>query len=236
MVDKPGAFMASRPTVVDARHTFKSYQAAYLVIQELSRRDDEAVVELLIKTDKGTLKDIATWCSTTGYQLICSELGEEEEMRCLIQKGEGGRKRNDKVMTVVVSTAGLEEVVYCFDRAIGGAVLGMRVNVCFEGKGVRLLKSGYRAKAEGFWGRAFTSWTEDAMKKNTGWPLPQDAIGILEELGADFYVCGPSMAAFGVREEELVVQSHTLGGTITWVDLLARSDVSVFSKAVFEKP
>jgi predicted peroxiredoxin len=233
MVDKPGAFMASRPTIVDARHTFKSYQAAYSVIQQLSRRDAEAVVELLIKNDKGMLKDIATWCSTTGYQLICSEPGEEGEMRCLIQKGE--RKRNDKVMTVVISTASLEEVAYPFDRAIGGAVLGMRVNICFEGAGVRLLKRGYRAKVSGFW-KVFTAWTEDAMKKNTGWPLPYDAIGILEELGAEFYVCGPSMVAFGVREEELVVKNHTLGGTMTWVDLLAKSNVSVFSKAVFEKP
>ncbi len=226
--------MASRPTVVDVRHTLKSYQAAYSVIQELRRRDSEAVVELLIRNDKGMLKDIATWCSTTGYQLICSELGEEDEMRCLIQKGE--RKRNEKVMTVVISTARLEQVAYPFDRAIGGAVLGMQVNVVFEGSGVRLLKRGYRATVSGLWGRVFTTSVEDAMKKNTGWPLPQDAIGILEELGANFYVCGPSMVAFGVREEELVIKNHTLGGTLTWVDLLARSNVSVLSKAVFEKP
>ena len=110
--------MASRPTVVEARHSFKAYQAAFAVIQEVSRKDSEAVVELVIKNDKGMLKDIVTWCSTTGYQLICSELGEEDEMRCLIQKGE--RKRNDKVMTVVISTANLEDIVYPFDKAIGG--------------------------------------------------------------------------------------------------------------------
>jgi predicted peroxiredoxin len=234
MVDKPGAFMASRPTVVDCRHTFKAYEAAYSVIQELSRRDAEFVVELLIKDDKGMLKDIATWCSTTGYRLICSEVGEEEDMRCLIQKGE--RKRNEKVMTVMISTASLEQVAYPFDRAIGGAVLGMEVNVVFEGAGVRLLKRGYRATVSGLWGRVFTASVEDAMKRKTGWPLPQDAIGILDELGANFYVCGPSMVAFGVREEELVVKNHTLGGTLTWVDLLARSNATVSSRAIFENP
>jgi predicted peroxiredoxin/TusA-related sulfurtransferase len=234
MVDKPGAFMASRPTVVEQRHTLKAYQAAYAVIDELSRKDAEAVVELLIRDDKSMLKDIATWCTTTGYQLICSEPGDDGEMRCLIQKGE--RKRNDKVMTVVISTADLEQVAYPFDRALGGAVLGMTVNVVFEGTGVRLLKRGYRASASGFWGRMFTAVLETAMKDKIGWPLPHEAITMLEELGANFYVCGPSLVGYGVREEDLVVKSHTLGGTVTLVDLLARSNVNVFSKAVFEKP
>jgi predicted peroxiredoxin len=234
MVDKPGTFMASRPTVVDCRQTFKAYQAAYLVIQELRRKDSEAVVELVIKDDKGMLKDIVTWCSTTGYQLICSEPGNEGEMRCLIQKGE--ENRNDKIMTVMISTADLENLAYPFDKALGGAVLGMQVNVVFEGTGVRLLKRGYRASLSGFWGRMFTTVVENVMKDKIGWLLPQDAIAMLEELGANFYVCGPSLEGYGVREEELVVKHHTLGGTITWVDLLARSNVSVFSKAVFDKP
>jgi predicted peroxiredoxin len=234
MVDKPGAFMASRPTVVEARHAFKGYQAAYAVIQELSHKDSEAVVELVIRNDKRILKDIATWCSTTGYQLICSEPGEENELRCLIQKGE--QKRNDKTMTVVISTANLEDVAYPFDKAIGGAVLGMQVNIVFEGAGVRLLKRGYRAPPSGFWGRIFTTVVENVMKDKIGWPLPQDAIAMLEELGANFYVCGPSLVGYGVREEELVAKNHTLGGTITWIDLLAQSSVNVFSKAIFEKP
>ena len=229
--------MASRPTVIDARHTFKSYQAAYKVITQLRSRDPEAVVELLIKNDKGLLKDVATWCSTTGYKFICSEENEEEglqEIRCLIQNGE--KKRNPKVMTVMISTAKLEEIVYAIDKALGGAVLGMQVNVVFEGTGVRLLKKGYRANSSGFWSRMFTTSTEKLMKDQIGWPLPPEAITMLEELGAEFYVCGPSMVEYGVREEDLVVKAYTIGAAITWVDLLARSNVNVLSRAVFEKP
>ncbi len=226
--------MASRPTIVDCPQTFKVYQAAYLVIQELRRKDSEAVVELVIKDDKGMLKDIATWCSSTGHQLICSEPGKEGEMRCLIQKGE--EKRNDKTMTVIICTADLEDLAYPLDKALGGVVLGMQVNVVFEGAGVRLLKRGYRASLSGFWGRIFTAVVENVMKDKIGWFLPQDAITMLEELGANFYICGPSMVGYGVREEELVVKHYTLGGTITWLDLLARSNINVFSKAVFEKP
>jgi predicted peroxiredoxin len=82
----------------------------------------------------------------------------------------------------------------------------------------------------------FTAVLETAMKDKIGCPLPHEAISMLEELGANFYVCGPSLVGYGVREEDLVVKSHTLGGTITLVDLLARSNINVFSKAVFEKP
>jgi hypothetical protein len=35
--------------------------------------------------------------------------------------------------------------VYPLDKALAGAVLGMDVNVVFEGTGVRLLKRGYRS-------------------------------------------------------------------------------------------
>ena len=64
---------------------------------------------------------------------------------------------------------------------------------------------------------------------------PND-IGMLEDLDAHFYVCGPSMAGYGVREEELIVADYTIGATVTWADLLARTDVHVLSKAQFDKP
>jgi predicted peroxiredoxin/TusA-related sulfurtransferase len=206
-------------------------------MKELRHRDTEAVVELIMKNDKGILHDIATWCKATGNELISSEPGEEGEVRCLVQKGEltGGREKK-KSMTVVISTANLEKVAYPFDRALGAAVLGMEVNVIFEGAGVRLLKRGYRSKLTGFWGGCFTGAVENAMKKEIGWPLPGDAIEILEELGAKFYICGPSLERYRVREEELIVRDFVTGATLTWVKLLAESDVNVFSKAEFEKP
>jgi predicted peroxiredoxin/TusA-related sulfurtransferase len=198
-------------------------------MKELRHRDTEAVVELVMKNDKGMLHDIATWCEATGNELISSEPGGEGEVRCLVQKGEMQGGREKKSMTVVIST-------YPFDRALGATVLGMEVNMIFEGAGVRLLKRGYRSKLSGFWGGCFTGVVEGVMKKEIGWPLPRDAIEILEELGAKFYVCGPSLVGYGVREEELVARDFVTGATLTWVKLLAESDVNVFSKAEFEKP
>ena len=58
---------------------------------------------------------------------------------------------------------------------------------------------------------------------------------MLEELGAQFYVCGPSLERYGVGEEQLLVKSVTMASVITWVDLMASSDVNVFTKAVFDQ-
>jgi hypothetical protein len=41
-------------------------------------------------------------------------------------------------------------------------------------------------------GAAARAMVERVMNKETGWPLPAESIAILEDLGARFYVCGPS--------------------------------------------
>jgi predicted peroxiredoxin len=139
-------------------------------------------------------------------------------------------------MTVIMSTARLEHAMYPLDKALAGAVLGMGVNVVFEGAGVRLLKRGYRPRLSGLVGGVFTAKVERVMKDEIGWPLPQESILILEDLGARFYVCSPSLVGYGVREQDLIVSKYTLGAVVTWADLLARSDIQIFSKAQFDKP
>lgn len=139
-------------------------------------------------------------------------------------------------MTVVMSTASLEHAVYPLDRALAGAVLGMDVNVVFEGAGVRLPQRGYRSRLSGMVGRWFTPIVERVMKRQIGWPLPLESVTMLEDLGAHFYVCGPSMLGYGVREEELIVTNYTIAAVVTWAQLLARTDIHVLSKAQFDKP
>lgn len=187
-----------------------------------------------MRNDKGMFHDISVWCEATGNELLSSEPGEKGEIRCLIKGGEpdvGTRKR----VTVMISTMNLE-VCFPFDRALAAAMLGMDVNVIFEGAGVRLLKIGCRSKLSGFLGGWFTGKVENVMKTDIGWPLPREAIEVLEQLGAKFFICGPSMAGYGVREEEIVVKEFQIRASLTWVTLLVESDVNVFSKAEFEKP
>ncbi len=219
--------------VVDARGTWKPYRVAYEVIKALRGVDTGSVVEVIAKDDRGLLNDLGTWCRVTGHELLGVQPGEGEA-QVLIRKEEP--KRDDRVMTVIMSTASLEHAVYPLDKALAGAVLGMDVNMVFEGAAVRLLKRGYRPRLSGLAGGVFTAMVERVLKNQIGWPTPQESILILEDLGARFYVCGPSLFGYGVREQDLIVGKYTLGAVVTWADLLARSDIHVFSKAQFDKP
>jgi len=219
---------------VDAERTWKPYQVMYEVIKALRELESGSILEVTTRGDEGLLNDLRTWSEVTGHTLIASQRQADDTARSLIRKGEP--QSNDHRMTVVISTASLEHVVYPLDKALAGSVLGMEVNVVFEGACVRLLQRGYRAKLSGVVGRIFTPMVERVMKREIGWPLPQASILILEDLGAHFYACGPSMFGYGVRKEELMVEPCTIAAVVTWADLLSRSDIQVFSKAQFEKP
>ena len=224
---------AQERLVVDARGTWKPYRVAYEVIKALRGLEAGAVVEVITKDDRGLLNDLGIWCRATGHELLGEQPGRGQT-RVLIGKGEPAR--SDKTMTVIMSTASLDHVILPLEKALAGAVLGMDVNVVFEGAAVRLLKPGYRPRLSGLVGGLFTAKVEGVMKDEIGWPLPQESILILQDLGARFYICSPSMFGYGVREQDLIVGTYTLGAVVTWADLLARSDIQVFSKAQFDKP
>ena len=218
---------------MDARGTWKPYRVAYEVITALRPLEIGSVVAVITKDDQGLLNDLGIWCRATGYELLDTQPGAGEA-RVLIRKSEP--VRNDRTMTVIMSTASLEAAVYPLDKALACAVLGMDVSVVFEGAGVRLLRRGYRSRLSGLVGGLFTSKVEQVMRKEIGWPLPQESVLILHHLGAHFYLCGPSMVGYGVREQDLIIGEYTVGAVLTWADLLARADIQIFSKAQFDKP
>jgi len=190
---------AQQQLVVDARGTWKPYRVAYEIIKAVRPLDTGSVIEVITKDDQGLLNDLGIWCQATGHDLLSTQPGPGEA-RLLIRKAEP--KRSGQKMTVIMSTASLEAAVYPLDKALAGAALGMDVNVVFEGAAVRLLKRGYRSRLSGLVGGVFTAKVEQVMKSEIGWPLPQESILILEDLGARFYLCGPSMAGYGVREQD----------------------------------
>jgi len=219
---------------VDARGTWKPYMVAYEVIKAMRGVPSGSLIEVVTKDNAGILQDLQTWCEATGNELTASQPSGDGLVVSLVRKG--APQASGRTMTVIFSTAALEHVVFPFDKALAGAVLGMQVNAVFEGAGVRLLKRGYRPKLSGVIGRPFSPMVERVMRRQIGWPLPGPSVEALEDLGAQFYVCGPSMFGYGVREDELMVKRCTIGAVVTWADLLSRSDVQVFSKAQFEKP
>jgi predicted peroxiredoxin/TusA-related sulfurtransferase len=219
---------------VDATATWKPYRVSYEVMKAMRALETGATVEVISRDDPGLLTDLTTWCEVTGNHLVATERPAPGRALSLIRKGEP--RRSGRSMTVIVSTAGLEHVIYPLDKALAAAVLGMDVHLVFEGAGVRLLKRGYRSRLSGAVGRAFTAMVERVMNTQIGWPLPAESIAILADLGASFYICGPSMVGYRVRPEDLAIKDYTVAAVVTWADLLARTDVHVFSNAQFEKP
>jgi predicted peroxiredoxin/TusA-related sulfurtransferase len=222
-----------KPTVkVLADRTWKPDIVAYKIAKEMRDLENGALVEAITRYNQGFVQDIKTWAYATGHIFQGSEK-KGDKLSLLVQKGTP--KTNERSLTVVLTTAALEHVRFPLAKAFSGAILGMEVNIIFEGAGVRLLKKGYRSKLSGI-GGLFTGLVEKLMRTEIGWPLPQESIKMMVDLGAHIYVCGTSLVGYGVEEDELFVEQYTLEGVVTTVDLLAKTDVHIFSRAVFEKP
>ena len=72
------------------------------------------------------------------------------------------------------------------------------------GRGRAAAETGLKAETAGLAGSIFSS-KEAVMKNEIGWSAPQEFILILEDLGARFYVCSPSIFGYGVREQDLIL-------------------------------
>lgn len=224
---------STKPTVkVLADETWKPDIVAYKIAKEMKDLEHGALVEAITRYNQGFVQDVKTWAHATGHFFLGSEK-KGDKLSLLVQKGEP--KTNPRSLTVVLTTAALEHVLFPLAKAFSAAILGMEVNIVFESAGVRLLKKGYRSKLSGI-GGLFTGVVEKLMKTEIGWPLPQESISMMVDLGAHIYVCGTSLEGYGVEEEELIVEQYTLEGVVTTVDLLAKTDIHLFSRAVFEKP
>ncbi|MEK6645717.1 MAG: DsrE family protein [Candidatus Firestonebacteria bacterium] len=222
-----------KKTIIDTSKTLKPDMVAYRIVKEMDYLKIGETLEVIIKDNKGILADIKTFCDLTGHIFLGSEKKEENKQSLFIKKGE--QKKNNNKMTVIISTARLEQVLLPFCKALAAAVLGMEVNIVFEGAGVRLLKKDYHSKLSGFSGILFTGLVKKILKNQIGWPVPEETIAILEDLGANFYICGPSMPGFGVKEEELAVKKYIIAAIITTTNLLANSNIHIFSKAEFSR-
>lgn len=210
------------PIVVDTSSFSKSYQAIYKIITAIKTANlpDDAKIEFVVKDHAEIIEDIKRWCGARGhgfYEIdVKKDSGKEGIVtapgtrRCGLVKHtrmgenewEARRRGREMSLTAIISSEELEEVLFPLEKALAAAVLGMGVNVVFEGAGVRFMKRGYQ---------------------------PDDSIKILEEFGAKFWICGLSMRNYQVSPEEVAAKEWTAAGPVTWVELLATTNVHVFS-------
>lgn len=194
------------------------------VVKELEALPEGAVLAVVTDDFEPFDHDLTAWCEVTGHRLLGTER-ERRGRRFLIEKG--SPKTNESSLAMVVSAAGLEELLSPLGFALAAALEGMPVRLYFLGPAVRVLARSYKPHLQG-WARPFSRFAAAEMTKMGHIPA-QDKLRQLRVLGAEIYVCGPSMDHFKVRRDELIFDDLAIVEYLTFMKVMADSDVQLFT-------
>ena len=130
-------------------------------------------------------------------------------------------------MAMVISMAGLEELLSPLAFALAGALEGVAVHLFFQGPGVRVLKRGFDPTLTGWWRRPFTRVAASGMA-DTGHIAARDKLRQLLSLGAHIYVCAPSLDRFGVDPADLMFDDIPQIEYMTFMSIMKDADVTLY--------
>jgi predicted peroxiredoxin len=178
-----------------------------------------------VKTDnyEAIKNDLASWSRMTGYPVRCVETKDDY----LIYEFIKGEKINkNKKLAMVISEAELGKLISPLGLAICCVLSGYDVNIYFQGPAVRTLSKGFKEKLPGF-SSIFSGFARSGLEKMGQIPA-QQKLKVLQELGAKFYVCQPSMDHFGVKEKDIVFNGIIICEYLTFLDILNSADLKFF--------
>ncbi len=168
--------------------------------------------------------DISAWCKAAGHVLVTAD-AEAGRRHFLIEKGAPVRK--DSSLAMVVSVAGLEELLSPLAFALAAALEGVAVNLYFQGPAVRVLAKRYRPKLGG-WARPFSRFAAASMAKSGHIPA-QEKLRQLRSLGGRIYMCAGSMDHFNVSREDLIFDDLPLVEYLTFAAVMEESDIHIYT-------
>lgn len=199
--------------------TFVVFEAAE-ALEEMSAGE---VLEVLTDEFEPFESDIATWCRSVGHALLASE-GTAPGHRFLIEKGHPIAR--DSKLAMVISQAGLLDLLSPLGFALGAALEGIDVQIYFQGPAVRVVTRGFRPKMPG-WARPFTRFAQAGMTKAGHIPA-QEKLSQLHELGARFYVCGGSLEPFKVKPEDFIFDDMPVVEYLTFMSIMDGADINIY--------
>ncbi len=200
--------------------TFVVFDAA----TELRAMEEGDVLEIVTDDFEPFERDLEAWCESTGHTLIASE-HVANGRRFLIQKG--SPRPTDESLAMVISQAGLEELLSPLGFALAAALNGMDVHLYFQGPAVRVLTRGFQPKLRG-WARPFSRFAASSMTKSGHIPA-QQKLTQLRSLGAHLYVCGGSIHHFKVNREDFIFDDLPIVEYFTFMSVMAKADVHIFN-------
>ncbi|MFC2000549.1 DsrE family protein [Chloroflexota bacterium] len=214
---------ASVQASIDVRGKRITTYILYEAAMKLRDMGDGEVIEIITEDYEPIESDIGAWCRMTGQRLLESEK-ETDLCRYYIEKGVPQEKESK--LALVISSPGLEELLSPLGFALAAALVGTEVHVYFQGPAVRVLKKGFKEKLGGI-NRPFSGFARKGLAKIGHLP-PQDKLRQLRELGAHFYMCGPSMEHFRVKKTELIFDDVVLAEYLTFVEVMRKADVQIY--------
>jgi predicted peroxiredoxin/TusA-related sulfurtransferase len=200
--------------------TFVAFDAA----GALADMADGDVLELITDDYEPIERDVVAWCRAAGHGLVGSEVITDGR-RYLIERGTPTPR--DTSLALVISTDGLEELLSPLGFALAAALEGIDVHLYIQGPAVRVMDVGFRPRLRG-WARPFSRFAAAGMTKAGHIPA-QDKLRQLHSLGAQIYMCGPSMQHFKVDRNDLIFDDLPLVECLSFMAIMADADIHLYT-------
>jgi predicted peroxiredoxin/TusA-related sulfurtransferase len=193
------------------------------VVQQLKELEEGETARIKVDNYQAIDNDLAAWSSMTGNKI---EVLERETNYKIYQIKVTNDIVSDKKFAIIISEKGLEELLSPLGYAWAAAVSGMKVYIYLQGHAVKLMKKGYKEKLKGF-NSLFSGFARKGLSK-IGHIPPQEKIIELHKLGAEIYMCQPSMDHFKVKESDLIFTDVIIAEYITFLEVLNDSNIKFF--------
>ncbi|HEY5650578.1 MAG TPA: sulfurtransferase TusA family protein [Acidimicrobiia bacterium] len=208
---------------VDGRGKTITTFVVFAAATELEKMAEGEELEVLTDEFEPFEHDIEAWCVRRGHVLRESERMAESH-RFVIEKGSAGRPGTSLAM--VISTAGLEELLSPLGFALGAALEGVDVHLYFQGPAVKVLTEGFRPRLNG-WGRPFTRFAAAGMA-NSGHVPAREKLDQIRQFGGSLYLCGGSIPYFKVRREDVIYPDVPIIEYLSFVPIMERADIQLY--------
>jgi predicted peroxiredoxin len=212
-----------KPDTLDFKgKTITAYVLSNTIQALKSKQVGESVI---LKTDnlKALENDLMSWSRMTSWPL---SLESNQPSNFVFKITKGQPINHTKKLAIVISKNGLEELLSPLGLAICCGLSGYDVNIYFQGPSVRILTKEFKEKLPSF-NSIFSGFARNGLNKVGHLPA-QQKLRTLQELGAKFYVCQPSMQHFGVREKDLVFNDLILCEYLTFLEVYNTADLKLF--------
>ena len=201
---------------IDVRETGKKISVYPLVrvALEMKKLKDGDIVELYTDDYEGLRNDIRSWAELTGHGLELEEmvlLGEEYDHFFITKRSVTDSVVQQPVerLAIIISKDSLEDLISPLGFALAGAVAGKKVSIFFQGPAVHVLKKGFKGQLSGWFSKPFSYFARRGMAA-MGHEPPTTKLQQLQDLGAKFFACHPSMDVFGVKQSQIAYDNVSL--------------------------